>query len=90
MRSTRLQQYAYAVAVLEYGSRPDRHWPFVDSGTGHRHGLPGHRDPGRDLVGKEIGELMGGFGDIFRQIAYHPQLRWLGPHKGVAHLAGPP
>ena len=24
---------------------------------------------------------------VFRQIADHPQLRWLGPHKGVVHLA---
>ena len=39
------------------------------------------------LVGREIEELMADFGAIFRQIADHPQLRWLGPHKGVVHLA---
>jgi L-fuconate dehydratase len=30
---------------------------------------------------------MADFGRIFRQIADHPRLRWLGPHKGVVHLA---
>ena len=30
---------------------------------------------------------MADFGRVFRQIADHPQLRWLGPHKGVVHLA---
>ena len=39
------------------------------------------------LVGREIEELMADFGRVFRQIADHPQLRWLGPHKGVVHLA---
>jgi L-fuconate dehydratase len=39
------------------------------------------------LVGREIEELMADFGSVFRQIADHPQLRWLGPHKGVVHLA---
>src|SRR5262249_46789727 len=32
-------------------------------------------------------ELMDNFGARFRALADHPQLRWLGPHKGVVHLA---
>ena len=39
------------------------------------------------LAGLEIGELMAGFGKISRQLADDPSLRWLGPHKGVVHLA---
>jgi L-fuconate dehydratase len=39
------------------------------------------------LAGCEIGELMSEFGRVSRSIADHPQLRWLGPHKGVVHLA---
>ena len=30
---------------------------------------------------------MADFGAVFRRLADHPQLRWLGPHKGVVHLA---
>ena len=39
------------------------------------------------LVGRDIEELMSGFGAVSRDMAQHPQLRWLGPHKGVVHLA---
>jgi len=39
------------------------------------------------LVGKEIESLMAHFGAFSRSLADHPQLRWLGPHKGAVHLA---
>lgn len=39
------------------------------------------------LVGSDIEELMSGFGERFRALADDPYLRWLGPHKGVVHLA---
>lgn len=39
------------------------------------------------LVGKEIESLMADFGAFSRSLADHPQLRWLGPHKGAIHLA---
>ena len=34
-----------------------------------------------------IEEVMADFGRISRDLANHPSLRWLGPHKGVVHLA---
>lgn len=39
------------------------------------------------LVGREIEELMADFGTVYAQMLDHPQYRWLGPHKGVVHLA---
>jgi L-fuconate dehydratase len=39
------------------------------------------------LAGMEINELMSRFGEISRRLADDPSLRWLGPHKGVVHLA---
>jgi L-fuconate dehydratase len=39
------------------------------------------------LAGTEIEALMAEFGAASRKLADHPQLRWLGPHKGVVHLA---
>jgi L-fuconate dehydratase len=42
---------------------------------------------GRQLIGQEIEELMADFGATLQKLAQHPQLRWLGPHKGVIHLA---
>ncbi|HKK46365.1 MAG TPA: enolase C-terminal domain-like protein [Balneolaceae bacterium] len=39
------------------------------------------------IEGKEIEELMADFGQVFREMADAPCLRWLGPQKGVIHLA---
>lgn len=41
----------------------------------------------RPLAGLEIEELMADFGAMSRRLADDPSLRWLGPHKGVVHLA---
>lgn len=42
---------------------------------------------GKELVGEDIEALMANFGERSRKLAQHPQLRWLGPQKGVIHLA---
>lgn len=39
------------------------------------------------LKGKDIEELMSNFGAIFNQFSNEQQFRWLGPHKGIVHLA---
>lgn len=39
------------------------------------------------LVGKDIEDIMSDFGNLFNQLANEQQIRWLGPHKGVVHLA---
>lgn len=41
----------------------------------------------RRLVGQPIEEVMAAFGNLARGMANDPALRWLGPHKGVVHLA---
>jgi L-fuconate dehydratase len=41
----------------------------------------------RPLKGKSIDGLMAEFGQTARELANDPMLRWLGPHKGVVHLA---
>jgi L-fuconate dehydratase len=39
------------------------------------------------LKGREIEELMSDFGTVYRKMVDSPSFRWLGPHKGVVHLA---
>jgi L-fuconate dehydratase len=39
------------------------------------------------LKGQDIEALMGDFGNWFNRLANEQQFRWLGPHKGVVHLA---
>lgn len=80
-------QYAYAVCLLETDSQL----------TGS--GLTFTLEAGNDLVckaieylagglvGRSIEELMSDYGTVFREMADSPCLRWLGPHKGVVHLA---
>jgi L-fuconate dehydratase len=40
-----------------------------------------------ELAGKDIEEVMASFGQLFKQLSNDQQFRWLGPHKGVVHLA---
>ncbi|HET6825939.1 MAG TPA: L-fuconate dehydratase [Amnibacterium sp.] len=42
---------------------------------------------GRPLVGLDVDELVGDLGRTYRDLAADSQLRWLGPEKGVVHLA---
>ena len=81
-------QYGYAVTRL-----------FTDTpglaGTGITYTLGGGTNLVQDainllaapLVGQEIEELMSEFGAVQHAIAEHHLIRWLGPHKGVIHLA---
>ena len=39
------------------------------------------------LKGRDIEELMFDFGNVFNQLSNEQQFRWLGPHKGIVHLA---
>ena len=39
------------------------------------------------LEGREIEDLMSGFGSFTRALADDAEMRWLGPHKGAVHLA---
>lgn len=39
------------------------------------------------LLGRDIDEVMAEFGKVSLALANDPVMRWLGPHKGVVHLA---
>ena len=39
------------------------------------------------LIGRDITELVGDLGGTYRELKSDSQLRWLGPEKGVEHLA---
>ncbi|GAA1775692.1 L-fuconate dehydratase [Agromyces lapidis] len=39
------------------------------------------------LVGRDVEELLGDMGAAWRLLAHDSQLRWLGPEKGVMHMA---
>ena len=39
------------------------------------------------LIGRDVDQLVGDLGAVYRQLQSDTQLRWLGPEKGVIHLA---
>ena len=39
------------------------------------------------VLGREVEELICGLGDLWRALVHDSQLRWLGPEKGVMHMA---
>ena len=41
----------------------------------------------RPLIGRSVEEVVNDLGGIYRELASDTQLRWLGPEKGVVHLA---
>jgi L-fuconate dehydratase len=39
------------------------------------------------VVGRSLEDIVGDFGDFWREITGDSQLRWLGPEKGIVHMA---
>jgi L-fuconate dehydratase len=79
--------YAYAVTLLKTDSPHTGVGLAFTIGAGNSIVCETIRILAEGLVGREVEDLMADFGRIFRTLADHPQLRWLGPHKGVVHLA---
>lgn len=80
-------QYAYAVTLLATNTSLHGTGLAFTLGAGTELVCNAIRILAQPLEGREIEEVMADFGRLTRQIADHPQMRWLGPHKGVVHLA---
>ncbi len=79
--------YSYAVTWLETGGGPRGCGLAFTLGAGNELVCRAIEALAEPLVGREIESLMTDFGRVWRELADHPQYRWLGPHKGVVHLA---
>ncbi|MFP6692968.1 MAG: mandelate racemase, partial [Pirellulales bacterium] len=80
-------QYGYAVTLLESDSDLTGSGITYTLGGGTNLVCDAIRLLVEPIVGCDIEELMAQFGRVQKQIAEHPQIRWLGPHKGVIHSA---
>jgi L-fuconate dehydratase len=80
-------KYAFATTLLGTGGEVYGTGIVLTLGLGNSLVCEAIEMLGGELVGREIEELMADFGAVSRRLADHPQLRWLGPHKGVVHLA---
>jgi len=79
-------EYAFAVTLLQSGNLCGTGL-VLTMGAGNEIVCRAIELLAAPLVGSEIEALMADFGAVSRKLADHPQLRWLGPHKGVVHLA---
>ena len=79
--------YSYAVTELHEGSARVGSGLAFTLGAGNDLVCQAARFYAERLVGCEIEEVMAGFGRLQRAMADEQQFRWLGPHKGVVHLA---
>jgi L-fuconate dehydratase len=80
-------QYSYAVTLLQTDRGLTGTGLCFTLGAGNDLVCRAIEALSEPLIGRGLEELMAGFGQVQRQIAEHPQYRWLGPHKGVVHLA---
>lgn len=80
-------QYSYAVTRLNTKGNTSGIGLAFTLGGGNDLVCRAIDDLARILIGREIEDLMADFGAVYAEILEHPQYRWLGPHKGVVHLA---
>jgi L-fuconate dehydratase len=79
--------YSATYVVLRTDSDLEGHGLTFTNGRGNEltvgavHALKHH------VVGRPLQELTGGMRAFYRQLTADPQLRWLGPEKGILHMA---
>jgi len=80
-------EYCMAITLLRGDGNVSGNGIALTLGDGNRLVCEAIKLLARPLVGREINELMADFGAFSRRLADDASLRWLGPHKGVVHLA---
>lgn len=80
-------QYSFAVTQLVLDSGLEGTGLVLTMGPGNDLVCSAIEMLAESLIGADLEELMAGFGAKFRELADDPYLRWIGPHKGVVHLA---
>ena len=79
--------YAYAVYRLKTDAGFDGVGIAFTLGAGNEIVCLAVKHLAQSLIGRELYELMSRFGAEFAALTDSPAYRWLGPHKGVVHLA---
>ena len=80
-------KYSYAVTLLEDDTGHTGSGLAFTLGEGNDLVCAGADFLARRLHGRDIAEIMADFGAIQNSLSNEQQFRWLGPHKGLAHLA---
>jgi L-fuconate dehydratase len=80
-------EYCFAVTLLSTSGGPRGTGIALTLGQGNRLVCDAIEMLARPLEGMAVEDLMADFGRVSQQLSDEPSLRWLGPHKGVVHLA---
>lgn len=80
--------YSAAYVVLETSDPTLKGYGFTFTiGRGNDLCVEASRQRGKALIGIEVETLSQNLGSVYRLLKSDSQLRWLGPEKGVVHLA---
>ena len=79
--------YSAAYVVISTDSEHSGHGLTFTIGQGNDLCCAAIELLGRSLLGRNLSDITSAMGDWWRSVVNHSQLRWLGPEKGVIHLA---
>jgi L-fuconate dehydratase len=79
--------YSYAVTLLEDDQGRTGSGLAFTLGEGNQLVCEAAKFYASRLAGKNIEDIMAGFGALQKSMADEQQFRWLGPHKGIVQLA---
>ena len=79
--------YSAAYCVLHTSEGPEGHGMTFTIGRGNDLCVAAISQLGQQLIGLELTDLRSQMGRLWKKITGDSQFRWLGPEKGVVHLA---
>jgi L-fuconate dehydratase len=79
--------YSAAYVVVETDEGPRGHGFAFTIGRGNEVQAAAIRALAPHVVGRDAGELCADLGGFYRELTGDSQLRWLGPEKGIVHMA---
>ena len=79
--------YSAAYCVLHTSEGPEGHGMTFTIGRGNDLCVAAISQLGQQLIGLELTDLRSQMGPLWKKITGDSQFRWLGPEKGVIHLA---
>jgi L-fuconate dehydratase len=79
--------YSAAYVVLRTDEGPDGHGFAFTIGRGNDVQAAAITALSQYLVGRDVESICHDLGGLYRELVFDSQLRWLGPEKGVMHMA---
>jgi L-fuconate dehydratase len=79
--------YSAAYVVLRTSEGPDGHGFAFTIGRGNDVQCAAIRALAPELVGRDVEAVCADLGAVYRDLVHDSQFRWLGPEKGIMHMA---